>query len=860
MTDNAGTSAKWQRWNDELDLACKAKGFDQWEKRAKKIVERYRASRPDVSDNSDVTEGSRFNILWSNVQTLLPALFAKSPKPVVERRYLDRDDVGRTASVILERTLSYELDDGTYTSALKKVVLDRLLPGRGVAWIRYEPKFTPMPGKTQEVADEARPDAAGGGADDDRNSPSTGVVGDGDGDAGARNRDPVAGADNGPGPGVQEATTDAPQEQVAAESVVVDYIDWKDFRTSPARTWEEVWWVAKRVYMTRPELMARFGKKGRQPVLDWSPVDTSGGISGSQPENSDKKKRAKVWELWNKVDRKVVWFAESWNEDLLDEREDPLGLESFWPVPKPLFATLTNDSLIPVPDYVEYEDQAVELDDLTTRIANLTKAIKVAGVYDASVDELKRMFEEGFENELVPCDNMAEFSSKAGANGMGHIWLLPIKDMAATLIQLYDARDRCKQVLYEVTGISDIVRGQAGQGGAKTATEQRIKGQFASMRLNDMQGEVARFARDVLRIMGEIIAEHFDPMTLFEVSGFEQYAKEQWPPQVQEAPQPPPNPMLGHNGGPPMAPPAPAMGGAPPPLPPPGGAGSPGMGGVASAPPAGLMPPGMPPMGPFGPAAGMMAPPPSPEQVAMQKAAEMFRKAIELLRNDKLRGFRIDIETDSLIEPDQQEMQQARTALMQAISQFLPEAIKAGAQAPELKPLMARLLMFFLRGFKASRDIESAFEQFIDDMTRDAAKPKPPPPPTPEQQKLDIEREKQAGENQRMAAQAQIDQQQAADDRQAAQAKAQQDAALAQQEAGLKLEAMRAENAFKEREYALKEKAMLLDIAAKERTAMIQAASTEHAAGVKAASAEHSAAMKAKQAEKAARAPAGGNA
>jgi hypothetical protein len=789
----------WQRWNDELEQSRKAKGFDNWQTRAKRIIKRYRAERGDVSENADDLQGSQFNILWSNVQTLMPALLAKVPKPVVERRYLDRDDVGRTASVILERCLTYELDDGNFLSALKKTVLDRLLPGRGVAWVRYEPKFTPMTGKTQDVS---------GG-------PQT------------------------PSPGVQEATSDAPQEQVANESVVVDYIDWRDFMTSPARTWEEVWWVDKRVYMTRDELVKRFGEKGKKVTLDWSPIQSS--APGQISDGSDKQKRGKVHETWNKQDRRVYWWAESYKDELLDEKDDPLGLEGFWPTPKPLFATLTNDSLIPVPDYIEYEDQARELDDLTTRIDALVKTIKACGVYDASVPELKRLFEEGFENELVPCDNMAEFSSKAGASGMGHIWMLPIKDMAATLIQLYDARERVKQVLYEVTGISDIVRGSASSGGAKTATEQRIKGQFASMRLNDMQAEVARFARDVLRIMGEIIAEHFDPMTMFEISGFEQYAKEQWPPEVVSPPmQPPQAPMMVHNGGPPLDP---ASAGAA--LPP--AAGAPAPGPAASSSGGGLMP--MTVSGGTG-GMGMMAPPPSPEQLAMQKAADMFQKAVALLRNDKLRGFRIDIETDSLVEPDQQEMQQARTQLMGAISQFLPQAMEAGAQSPELKPLLARLLMFFLRGFKASRDIEAAFEQFIDDMTRDAAKPKPPPPPTPDQIKAQMMQQQQENENKRMQAQAMMDQQNfdreqqgKQMDAQLQQQQAQQQFELEQQKSAVELQAMR-------EKMAMEREQMEMQLAFEERKLALQERAQAHAAAVKAASAEHSAAMKAKTDQK----------
>lgn len=251
----------------------------------------------------------------------------------------------------------------------------------------------------------------------------------------------------------------------------------------------------------------------------------------------------------------------------------------------------------------------------------------------------------------------------------------------------------------------------------------------------------------------------------------------------------------------------------------------------------------------------MMAPPPDPAMVARLKAADMFKKAVALLRNDKLRGFRIDIETDSIIEPDQQEMQQARTALMGAISQYLPQAIEAGAQAPELKPLLARLLMFFLRGFKASRDIEAAFEQFIDDMTKEAAKPKPPPPPTPDEVKAQMMREQQDAENKRMAAQAQMDQakfqqEQAGKqaDAQLEQQRAAADFAIEQQRSAMELQAMR-------EKMEMERQTQEMQMALEERKLDLQMRAAAHAAAVKASSAEHSASMKAKTEKKRADAP-----
>jgi hypothetical protein len=56
---------------------------------------------------------------------------------------------------------------------------------------------------------------------------------------------------------------------------------------------------------------------------------------------------------------------------IIDARDDPLGLEGFFPCPKPLYATTTSDTLVPVPDFVLYQDQAMELDILSDRIDGL---------------------------------------------------------------------------------------------------------------------------------------------------------------------------------------------------------------------------------------------------------------------------------------------------------------------------------------------------------------------------------------------------------------------------------------------------------------------------------------------------------
>lgn len=245
----------------------------------------------------------------------------------------------------------------------------------------------------------------------------------------------------------------------------------------------------------------------------------------------------------------------------------------------------------------------------------------------------------------------------------------------------------------------------------------------------------------------------------------------------------------------------------------------------------GQVPPGgPPPMPPGQPMPGSMgAPmlPPDPVAIARAKAADMFTQAVALLKNDKLRGFRIDIETDSIVEPDQQAMQQARTELLGAIAQFLPQAIQAGMAEPALKPLMGKLLLFFLRGFKASRDIEAAFEQTIDDMTKEAANPAPKPP-SPEEIKAKAEMDKAA-----LAAQT------AQQDAQSKAAQSQLDMQLAQQKHDNDMAMMQAEMQIKQQELAMEQQRLAME----ERQMQVKAQMDERTAAIQAAAGEREAAL-----------------
>lgn len=470
-TDTGLPRSLGQFWHDQIDQAEKDLRTKFFE-RGSKIVRRYRDERDSIDNRK-----RRFNILWSNVQVQKPALYGRPAKPDVQRRHNDEDPVGRTASMILERAISYEVENfSDFNAAMNGAVEDRLLPGRGVSWVRYEPQITAVPGE--------------GGVE-------------------AGGQEAAAGETQ-----ITEDEDNPPNERVTEARCPTDYVYWQDFLHNPARTWEEVWWVGRWVYMTKQEGIDRFGE-----VFEAVPIayDSTENQTTKKAKQDYSDKKAKVAEIWNKRTGKVCWVAKGYPKHL-DEKPDPLQLEGFFPCPRPLTATMTTDSIIPVPDYAEYQDQAEELDALTQRISLLTRACKAVGVFNAEHKALVRLFNESVDNTMIPVDSWAAFAEKGGLRG--EVVFMDLTTIIAALQQLYASREQVKQTIYEVMGISDIIRGSTDPN--ETLGAQQLKANFGSTRLKSDQQEVARYASDLFKMKAQIMSRFYPPEILVSMSGIDQ--------------------------------------------------------------------------------------------------------------------------------------------------------------------------------------------------------------------------------------------------------------------------------------------------------------------------------------------------
>lgn len=600
--------AEVTRWLQELDLA--EENDEQWIKRADKVLDRYRDEREKGDENA-----SQMNILWSNTETIKPALYARTPRPQVSSRFKLKDPIARAVSMALERSAQYFVDMCDFDDVMMAAVEDYQLPGRAVTRVYYKPKFVKERVEQQPIAWDITYEP---NYDDPENP--------------IEQRGEPQYAE---GVEVDEQGGYTMEDKLLYEDVEAGTVFWKDFRMGKARNWRQTPWAAFRSFLTREQLHERFDESLGDDQVKLIPLNHT--VKNSDDEDEDDGgeskllKKAEIWEVWDKNAEQVIWVCPDYKTKVLDKKDPHLKFKNFYPCTKPLIMGKTTGTMTPVPEYCQYQDQAEEIDLLTQRINILVDAIRVAGVYDANAAGLNKLLDDttgSCENKLYPIANWAKFMEGGGI--VAAIAWLPIEQIISVLQQLYVARESVKQALYEITGIADIIRGASDPN--ETAAAQKIKGRFASMRLTSKQGLVAEHARQIIELMVEVIAENFAPETISKISGI-----------------------------------------------------------------------------------------PIDEQMSA------------MMKSDSMRCFAVSVETDSTIQPDEQEDKQSRVDFLNTMGNFMQGAEVIAKGMPELTPLLLEMLQFGMRGFRIGRELEETFDKVMSDI---AAKQKQqaqqPPPPSPE--------------------------------------------------------------------------------------------------------------------------------
>ena len=375
--------------------------------------------------DSGKKRGGRYNIFWSTIETLKPFLYFKQPQFYVERQNKSADKIERTACLILEKALVWNLAQFDFDSVIKYARNDFLISGTGLVWEQYKPQFAEVPNPA------------------------------------------------------------APSETVAIkseETVESIYVDPKDFIADCCKggVWEEIGWLARKIHIDAEEAASSF---------EIDDLKAQGEIC--------------VYEVWDKATRRVYWLSRAYPYRFLKISDDVLGVQNFFPCPKPIWATQTNNSLIPTPDYCLIKEMLNELNGINNRMRLTMQALKVSGAYDNSFPELADILSK--DVTLVSVNDFAKLRDSGGIRGI--VDFVPLEQYIGALEQLAKRRQDVIGSIFEITGVSDIMRGNSDA--AETATAVVKKTNFGTLRNQDRQNDMQRFIRDLLRIKAEIICEYF---------------------------------------------------------------------------------------------------------------------------------------------------------------------------------------------------------------------------------------------------------------------------------------------------------------------------------------------------------------
>lgn len=569
----------------KLELKLADKRESAWRKKAGEIYKLYTPENPATSS---------FNILWTNTETLRQSVYNSLPQPDARRRYQDEDPLGKSVGEVLTRALEFAQDTYDFDAVLKGDVLSMLLPGRAVSRVRYVPDIKQIGGEDSQTDDDA-----------------------------------------------QESEV---YEEIAWEQVICERVQWDDFRIlCAAKTWDEVTAIGFRHRFTREDCIEKFGEEVGNAIK----LDHADDEDVKKSGEADLFKTSEVWEIWDKDEKEVLFICLAYDQPCKTQ-DDPLQLSGFFPIPRPLYAIENDQTLIPAPIYTQYEQQAKELNKISARINKLVDALKLRGIYDATLSELSELM-KGADNDLIPAQNVTALLERGGLDKA--IWFMPIEQAANVLKVLYEQRETTKQVVYEITGISDIMRSASDPN--ETFGAQKIKTQWGTQRLQRMQKEVQRYIRDLIRLKAEIIAEKFQPETLeamtlvklphqAEVDQKKAMAAPQYQMQAMQAQQ-----------------------------------------------------------------QGQQPPPPTPQQ----PDPVTWEKVIDAMRNDATRSYRIDIETDSTLSATQDRDMSGMRELLGGLSQIMQgfgPAVQEGAMDVSV---LKELMLAVTRRARMGSAVEDAIEK-----------------------------------------------------------------------------------------------------------------------------------------------------
>ena len=452
-----------KKWLDRLRDA---------EKREKHWIDDAEAAeKAFLHDDHSAGSGKvyHFNIFHSNIETIAPAIYNSTPIPDIRERFRSgrqTDPASYEAAQVIERAIEVQADDSRLDTEVEAAVISALVAGRGILRVRFDADEQESPG--EPMVDEM-----------------TG--------------EPVFDEEGQP-------ILSEPQIILTNERVEFEVVSWRDYREGPAQRWKAVPWVAFRHCIPFEEV-----ERIQDPEIKEA---MSQGGSGEKLTD-DGQADTHIWEVWCKETMQVYLIVDQTGE-VLSISDDPMELSGFFPMPEPMQPITAPGRRTPVVPMKIYKVLLDEVEQMTRRIEAITDGLRVRGFVAGDAADIGELA-TAEDNTLIPIANLEGLAASGGLQNAISWW--PVDQAINVLRELYQARETTKSMIYEVTGISDIVRGQGKA--SETATAQEIKSQWGSLRIRKLQKQVERHVRDVFVLCAEVIASKFSIETLQRIASMQ---------------------------------------------------------------------------------------------------------------------------------------------------------------------------------------------------------------------------------------------------------------------------------------------------------------------------------------------------
>ena len=315
---------------------------------------------------------------------------------------------------------------------------------------------------------------------------------------------------------------------VENEEVYFEAMPYNGLLVDPdAPRWQKVKRLAFKYEYTFRDFITEFGREALETVSH---------------ENVELHKSGKsiiCYEYYDKVLRETRWFSDTGNDWIQPKRVQEAGgvektktkdgrvkrkyensdlykLGECFPCAEPLTENASTLEFWPIPEYFQVKDILDDVHRITYRMMLLTRAIRVRFLYDATLSELDVLVKDAGEGDGIKVANL----QRAMMGGEGQLDLrkcvayFPIAELIQGLENMYKAFQQRLEMFYQMTGLSDLIRGNTEGGVQKTYGERQMEGKFALNRTATRQQKIQDWVKNNLEVGMEMALKLFSDKTL----------------------------------------------------------------------------------------------------------------------------------------------------------------------------------------------------------------------------------------------------------------------------------------------------------------------------------------------------------